>query len=53
MTGEKLVSAWEEVYDEETGETYFYNNDTGETSWTQPMEENYTDEVQEDEVHYS
>lgn len=29
-------SSWEEVYDEETGDTYFYDNESGETSWTRP-----------------
>ena len=35
--GEKsLPAGWEEHVDEETGQTYFWNTETGTSSWTNP-----------------
>lgn len=31
-----LPPGWERLYDDESGEYYFYNQDTGESSWERP-----------------
>ncbi len=32
-----VASDWQEVVHEETGQTYYYNSATGETSWEKPV----------------
>ena len=34
-----LASHWEEYYDEESGTPYFYNAESGETTWERPSPE--------------
>ena len=31
-------SAWEEYLDENSGDTYYHNAETGETSWNKPSD---------------
>ena len=33
----RLIPGWEEVTDPDSGETYFYNEETGETTWDEPI----------------
>ena len=45
-----LPDFWEEAVDPDSGETYYYNTETNETSWDPPGSEPQEEEYEEEEV---
>lgn len=44
------VIGWKKLIDSATGDAYFWNQETGETSWENPKEENLKAEENEDDA---